>query len=72
VSDYSFFSHASAEAGHKTALRSMGIEPLHDLGLRLGEGTGAALTLFLLRSAAAIFNDMATFSSAGVATQSSC
>ncbi|MFV0423131.1 nicotinate-nucleotide--dimethylbenzimidazole phosphoribosyltransferase [Oleidesulfovibrio sp.] len=67
VADYSFFSHASAETGHKAALKMLGIKPLHDLGLRLGEGTGAALTLFLLRSAAAIFNDMATFSTAGVA-----
>ncbi len=49
----------------------MGIRPLHDLGLRLGEGSGAALTLFLLRSAAAIFNDMATFSSADVSLATS-
>lgn len=66
VQDYAFFSHASAEQGHRKILGALGIKPLHDLGLRLGEGTGAALTLFLLRSACNIFNDMATFSGAGV------
>jgi nicotinate-nucleotide--dimethylbenzimidazole phosphoribosyltransferase len=44
----------------------MGLSPLLDLGFRLGEGTGAACALFLLRSAADIFNKMATFAEAGV------
>lgn len=66
VKDYAFFSHASAEQGHRKILKALDITPLHDLGLRLGEGTGAALTLFLMRSACNIFNDMATFSGAGV------
>lgn len=66
VEDYAFFSHASAEQGHRKILSALGIKPMHDLGLRLGEGTGAALTLFLLRAACNIFNDMATFSAAGV------
>ncbi len=67
VSGYAFFSHASAEQGHSTILTALDSAPLLHLGLRLGEGTGAALTLFLLRAACNIFNDMATFSDAGVA-----
>ncbi len=66
VTGYCFFSHGSAEAGHVRALKRLGQKPLLDLGLRLGEGTGAALGIFLLKSAAAIFNEMATFESAGV------
>ncbi len=62
-----FLSHASAEPGYAAVLRALDAErPLLDLGLRLGEGTGAALGLHLLRSAAAVFNDMATFAQAGV------
>lgn len=68
VKDYCFFAHASAEPGHAKALKAMGAKPLLDLGLRLGEGTGAALALTLLRSAGSIFNDMATFGDAGVST----
>jgi nicotinate-nucleotide--dimethylbenzimidazole phosphoribosyltransferase len=63
---YCFTCHASAEPGHAKALKRMGRQGLLDLGLRLGEGTGAALALHLLRSAVAVFNDMATFESAGV------
>jgi len=66
VMDYAFFSHASAEPGHTRAVQAMNARPLLDLGLRLGEGTGAALALFLMRAAANIYNDMATFSQAGV------
>ena len=47
-------------------LGSLGVEPLLDLDLRLGEGSGALLALPLLRSACAMLNDMATFESAGV------
>lgn len=64
--DYCIFSHGSAEPGHKLVLEALGASPLLDLGLRLGEGTGAALAMFLLRCAANMFNDMATFSQAGV------
>lgn len=64
--DYCFFGHASAEPGHALILERMGQRPLVDLGLRLGEGTGAVFGIVLLRSAAAMFNDMATFSGAGV------
>ncbi|GHD85342.1 nicotinate-nucleotide--dimethylbenzimidazole phosphoribosyltransferase [Streptomyces naganishii] len=58
--------HRSAEPGHTVALRHLGLEPLVDLGLRLGEGTGALLALPLLQSAARTLRDMATFDSAGV------
>jgi nicotinate-nucleotide--dimethylbenzimidazole phosphoribosyltransferase len=60
-------SHASAEAGHAVALEALGLDPLLDLGLRLGEGSGAALTLPILRAALALHRNMATFSEAGVA-----
>jgi nicotinate-nucleotide--dimethylbenzimidazole phosphoribosyltransferase len=66
VADYAIFSHASAETGHVAVLAALGARPVFDLGMRLGEGTGAALALFTLRCAAAIFSEMATFSSAGV------
>ena len=66
VEEYCFFSHGSAESGHGLALEALGQKPLLDLGLRLGEGTGAALGLFLLEAAANTFNSMATFESAGV------
>ncbi len=68
TADYTVLAHASAEPGHKLAVEKMGKTPLLHLGLRLGEGTGAALAMFLLRSAAAIFNEMASFASAGVST----
>jgi len=68
TADYTVLAHVSAEPGHKLAVEKMGKAPLLDLGLRLGEGTGAAIAMFLLRSAAAIFNDMASFASAGVST----
>jgi len=56
----------SPEPGHELVLEALGLEPLLDLRLRLGEGTGAALALPLVRSAVAILTDMATFDSAGV------
>ena len=71
VADYAFFAHASAEPGHVRALEAMGQEPLLHLGMRLGEGTGAAMALVLLRAAADTFNDMATFAAAGVSDKTS-
>jgi nicotinate-nucleotide--dimethylbenzimidazole phosphoribosyltransferase len=59
-------SHLSPEPGHRLVLDALGLEPLLDLGLRLGEGSGAALTLPLLDASLAILADMATFESAGV------
>ncbi|HEY7516779.1 MAG TPA: nicotinate-nucleotide--dimethylbenzimidazole phosphoribosyltransferase [Methylomirabilota bacterium] len=61
-----FAAHRSAEPGHDAALRHLGLTPYLDLGLRLGEGTGAVLFLHLARAAARIYTDMATFKSAGV------
>jgi len=66
VSEYCFVSHASAEPGHEAVTAKLEQEPLLHLGFRLGEGTGAACAFFLLRSACDIFNEMATFSEAGV------
>ena len=66
VRDYCFFCHGSAEAGHAQVLEALGQKPLLDLGMRLGEGTGAALGFILLDAAARIYNDMATFESAGI------
>jgi len=66
VLGYCVFAHRSAEAGHVLALQALGAEPLLDLGLRLGEGSGAALAMPLLVAAAALLSDMASFESAGV------
>jgi nicotinate-nucleotide--dimethylbenzimidazole phosphoribosyltransferase len=64
--DYSVFCHCSAEPGHAAQLQALDVEPLIDLGLRLGEGTGAALAYPLVRAALGFLNDMASFESAGV------
>ncbi|MEM7499204.1 MAG: nicotinate-nucleotide--dimethylbenzimidazole phosphoribosyltransferase [Pseudomonadota bacterium] len=61
------FAHRSAEPGHRLMLDHIGAEPLLDLGLRLGEGTGGLLALPLLSAAAAVLEEMATFESAGIA-----
>ena len=66
VSHYLLASHCSAEPGHRAILARLGLEPYLDLGLRLGEGTGAALAFALIRAAVAIYSEMATFKSAGV------
>ncbi len=66
MKDFLLWSHRSAEPGAKRLLERLGIEPVLDLGLRLGEGTGAALSVPILRSACAVMREMATFSSAGV------
>ncbi|MCH5276694.1 MAG: nicotinate-nucleotide--dimethylbenzimidazole phosphoribosyltransferase [Desulfovibrionaceae bacterium] len=66
VADYAFLAHASAEPGYAGVIAALGQEPLLRLHMRLGEGTGCALALPLLRAAAALFNDMATFSGARV------
>jgi nicotinate-nucleotide--dimethylbenzimidazole phosphoribosyltransferase len=65
-----FASHRSAEPGHAHALAHLGLEPYLDLGLRLGEGTGAALFVHLARAAALVWSEMATFKSAGISKQS--
>lgn len=64
--DYCVYCHRSAEAGHRVQLAAMDAEPLLDLGMRLGEGTGVALAWPLVQGAVAFFNEMASFASAGV------
>lgn len=70
VLGYCVFSHRSHENGHKAVLAHLGAQPLLELDLRLGEGTGAALAYPLVRSAA-FLNEMASFASAGVSEKSS-
>ncbi len=64
--DYVIPSHCSAEPGHRYVLEHLGLHPLLELHLRLGEGTGACLAIGLLRASVACLRDMATFGSAGV------
>lgn len=66
VKDYLFASHCSVEIGHTLALNKLGLRPILDLNLRLGEGTGAALGINLIEAGCKILTQMATFSSAGV------
>ena len=66
VKDYMIFAHCSGEQGHKKMLQWLSVEPLLNLGLRLGEGTGGALALPLIQAAAAFYNDMASFEQASV------
>jgi nicotinate-nucleotide--dimethylbenzimidazole phosphoribosyltransferase len=65
--DYILPSHMSIEKGHQAVLDELGLTPLFDLEMRLGEGTGAALGLSIIEAAAKILDEMATFESAGVA-----
>jgi nicotinate-nucleotide--dimethylbenzimidazole phosphoribosyltransferase len=67
---YLIFSHRSAEQGHRLVLDALGARPLLDLDLRLGEGSGAALALPILRLACALHNRMATFAEAAVPDRS--
>ena len=64
--DYIFASHNSVEKGHKIALNYMGKVPMFDLGMRLGEGTGAALGISFVEAGVKILTQMATFTDAGV------
>ncbi len=70
VEGYLIASHRSVEPGHNAVLRALGAEPLLDLRMRLGEGTGAALGIFLVESALALLSKMATFLDAGVSERS--
>jgi nicotinate-nucleotide--dimethylbenzimidazole phosphoribosyltransferase len=66
VTEYMVAAHVSPEPGHRLSLEALGLRPLLDLELRLGEATGAALALPLLRSSLAVLREMATFESAHV------
>ncbi len=65
--DHTQVAHVSAEAGHRALLGELKLQPLLDLGMRLGEGSGAALAVPMLRAALACHTGMATFAEAGVA-----
>jgi nicotinate-nucleotide--dimethylbenzimidazole phosphoribosyltransferase len=64
--DHCIVGHLSAEPGHRRLVEQIGQRPLFDLGLRLGEGSGATLGLAVLKAAVACHNGMATFAEAGV------
>jgi nicotinate-nucleotide--dimethylbenzimidazole phosphoribosyltransferase len=66
VQPYLIASHRSVEPGHRIVLELLELEPLMDLGLRLGEGSGAAICLHLIRLACRLPREMATFGEAGV------
>src|SRR6266545_1182093 len=69
--EYLLASHRSSEPGHGHVLNALGLEPYLDLGMRLGEGTGAALCIGLAQAAVRLLNEMATFKSAGVSDRNS-
>ena len=71
VRDYVVAAHLSAEQGHRIALSHMGLRPLLDLGMRLGEGTGAVLAMGIIEAAAACLTGMPTFAEAGVSNRES-
>jgi nicotinate-nucleotide--dimethylbenzimidazole phosphoribosyltransferase len=66
VLDYCVFGHCSEEHAHRALLEHLKVKPLLDLGMRLGEGSGAAIALSVVRAAVALFTEMATFEGAGV------
>jgi nicotinate-nucleotide--dimethylbenzimidazole phosphoribosyltransferase len=70
ANEYLFTAHRSPEPGHAALLTMIGQQPLLDLRMRLGEGTGAALAFVVIRAAVAAFTQMATFASAGVSNRS--
>jgi len=70
ITDWMFFAHASAEPGHQTMMASLGADTILDLGMRLGEGSGAGVALSILKSACVTHNEMATFSEAAVSEKS--
>ncbi|MBS0376859.1 MAG: nicotinate-nucleotide--dimethylbenzimidazole phosphoribosyltransferase [Proteobacteria bacterium] len=64
--DYCVFGHCSAELAHRALLEHLGVTPLLDVGMRLGEGSGAAVSVSVVRASLALFRQMATFEGAGV------
>jgi nicotinate-nucleotide--dimethylbenzimidazole phosphoribosyltransferase len=70
VKPYLIAAHQSVEIGHRAALEWLGLRPVFDLDLRLGEGTGAALAFHVIEASARVLNEMATFADAGVSEKS--
>ncbi|MEJ2183757.1 MAG: nicotinate-nucleotide--dimethylbenzimidazole phosphoribosyltransferase [Nitrospirota bacterium] len=68
VTEYLFAAHRSAEAGHRAMLERLGLEPILELDMRLGEGTGAALAMLLIEGGLKAYREMATFGEADVST----
>ncbi len=66
AADYMIAAHNSVEVGHRAILSHLAVEPIFDLNMRLGEGTGAALAMNVVEAAVRILKEMATFASAGV------
>jgi nicotinate-nucleotide--dimethylbenzimidazole phosphoribosyltransferase len=71
VRDFLFASHLSAEKGHRLMLENLGLPPVLDLQMRLGEGTGACLLMGMLEAATKLMREMATFESAGIGERAS-
>lgn len=67
--DYMFAGHASVEIGQRAMLKKMGLSPILDFNLRLGEGTGAALAMTMIEAGTKIYREMATFGEAGVSDE---
>ena len=67
VTEYIFAGHRSEEAGHGSMLKYLGVVPILDLGMRLGEGTGGTLAMGVIDAAVHVFNEVLTFEQAGVA-----
>jgi len=70
VKDWFIFAHVSAEPGHKIIMQALNTKPLLDLGMRLGEGSGAAVAIPLIKAACTLHSQMATFVEAGVSEKS--
>jgi len=69
VTDYLFSGHCSEEPGHRIMLKHLGLEPILDLRMRLGEGTGAALAMGVMEAAMRVFREVLTFAEAGVSNE---
>ncbi|MBA4391562.1 MAG: nicotinate-nucleotide--dimethylbenzimidazole phosphoribosyltransferase [Syntrophus sp. (in: bacteria)] len=69
VKDYMFAAHRSVEIGQQVMLEVMGLRPILDLEMRLGEGTGAALGIFIIEAGLKVYREMATFDEAGVSKE---